>query len=418
MSVIFTAIVFASACIFSLSTSYETMVLSRIVLGAGSEALNVAQMALTNAAFGIEGNPAQTFPSLAVSYSVQLITLRLGVLALFQFLPRLVEAHGWAGTWSIAGFSGVAVLCALGLELWDWLEGTGAWAAARGGAKGGSGDGGGSFAAVPLPSPLPPVHQLDTSEGLPGEEAGRGGCDEDVDVVDVGSPLLLRHRQHQGAVGAAEGATAAAAAAAGTALAGGSDGGGSSEGSDSALVTVGAGPGHSGTARRREGRAAAAAGGTLTAGDGGRGGAGEGASQAGSGSEKAPPSSSSAAAAASLLAYWVAVRQRVCTGPFALSVATMLIFSAATMPFGEYAVDLYSTRYGLDSVAAARVTSYGLVISIVASLPLCVAQLPSVSLPPTCPLLSPSAPTSSTARASSARSWPRASWSRCRASRS
>lgn len=290
MALVCSAVVLGSACVFSLSKTFSEMVLARIILGAGSEALSVAQMALTNAAFGTESNPAQSFPSLAVAYSVQLIVARLGVLALFQFLPVLVERHGWPGTWPLAGVAGVSVLAAAGLELWHFWEPSSA--AGRG-------------------------SRSKSRPGGPGEAPGDLG-----DVIEVGGEgdaaahPLLRHRQQQQQQH-------------------------QSDTEPESLLSQQPANVPLGLEHER----------MPSVGD--------------THAEERP--------AVSPLVHWDAVRRRVCTPAFALCVTVMLLHSACTIPYGEYSVDLYSTRFSLSSVEAARLSSYSLAVGIVVTLPLCVA---------------------------------------------
>jgi hypothetical protein len=311
MSLVLSLVVLSSCCVFALATSYEVMILSRLILGVGGEALNVAQMALLNASFGPQSNPDQSFPSLAVSYGVALIVMRVSVLVAFQVLPLLIDARGWVGMWSVAGAAAISVVAAVVLVTMR-TEGDERGSVCCAVRRAHFADGGADLSRKPSKDDSERQGTVHWDSDFRGSDSS---CDGDSTSADC-----RRLMEEQETPPPRRNATHAV-----------SGGGNIAESlpPDSSRSRGG---------HRRKLRDAGA----------------------------------NCAAMSGALDCARRTNRRVCSWAFALTTALLLVYSGSTMPFGEYSVDLYSSPLlGSHSpVAAARVASLSTFVGIIATLPL------------------------------------------------
>jgi hypothetical protein len=319
MALVLSVIVLSSCCLFAAASQLGMMVLSRLLLGVGSEALNVAQMALLSASFGTTGNPSQAWPSLAVSYGVALLVMRVAVLISFQVLPVLVEAVGWAGMWSVAGAAGVSVVAAAALLVMGAERTVGTLDEALQDGR----------AHCCCSSCLVAPRSAPFGRGGALARGKEGASDIDDIVADVECDEAAAAREPGERSGLLQRSF-------------GDSSVGGSHATDRS--TVPRSPSVAVDARARTAAAADAV--TARLGDSG--------------------------ACSAILRHARRTTRRTCSCVFALSTVLLLLYSGTTMPFGEYSVDLYASPVlgSYSPVAAARVASLSTFVGLLVTLPL------------------------------------------------
>jgi len=381
-SVGFTGVIVLASVVLASGASFVRMLISRVLLGVGGESANVAQLALLNRAFdsgsGKRPDCVAEFPSIAVAYAVSTVVVRLTTLAMLYTLPGLVATHGWVGLHLLTGLSALSFLFSfvlLGME--RGCIGCCDVRADIGTGSGATGPEGGQAAAADVPQ------KAATIAGAPGGQdvaskatAGTmqqwrvpasdtnpehaGGFTVLVAAPDAGGPLASAEHADDDEPEDGEDQPLLPAASANTnATNAPPPSAGATRDStcilDRVLPASGM-PSSSGT-----GSVAPAAGMQQRHVSQGPSGVAVG-KQSGDSDPPPPPS-------ASFWAWLNCCSERFCSLPLLVNALFTLLFTASVLPFGEISTALFNGVYGYDEVAAARVSSIQVIVSLCCMIP-------------------------------------------------
>jgi hypothetical protein len=383
-SVGFTGVIVLASVVLASGASFVRMLISRVLLGVGGESTNVAQLALLNRAFDSGGSGRRPdcvaeFPSIAVAYAVSTVVVRLTTLAMLYTLPGLVATHGWVGLHLLTGLSALSFLFSfvlLGME--RGYIGCCDVRADIGAGSGPSGHEGGQAAAADVPQ------KGETIAGAPGRQdllsktssgtmqPWRVTAQDTNSQQGDGVTVLVAAPDASGLLASAENAAddepgdgedqpllpAASANANATNAPPPSTG----AVRDSACILNSVLPA-SGLPSTSGTRSVAAAGMQQRHVNQGPSapGVAAGKPSGDSGPPPAPPSS--------FWAWLNCCSERFCSLPLLVNALFTLLFTASVLPFGEISTALFNGVYGYDEVAAARVSSIQVIVSLCCMIP-------------------------------------------------